>query len=234
MTQSHCLRIPKAYIKVKHKHKKCSKVPWHLAHSVGEVKPLRDSKGPSQVAAYAGLLNQARPDKPGVYCFSLSPRKYRILWRDPSGLYSSKDFQWDDLSPLISYVFSLYKPPKDHIKLDTTMTLDMRRDLMLSPRWTVKFRRKVYSDCRVVFVGSPWTRQSWIAVSDTNGYRQIIKDQYQSEGRRYDEGELFDRLQKDLPKTGAPGCVHVESHGVVKGIMTPNAATRRGALHCAC
>lgn len=32
MTQSHCLRVPKAYIKVKHEHKKYSKVPWHLAH----------------------------------------------------------------------------------------------------------------------------------------------------------------------------------------------------------
>ena len=152
---------------------------------------------------------------------------YRVLWSDPSGLYSWKDFLWDDLSPLISYVFSLYNPPKDHIKLDTTVTLDTHRDLMLSPRWTVKFRKKVYSDCRVIFVGSPWTRQSWISVSDTNGYQRIIKDRYQSEGRRYDEGELFDQLQQDFPDTGAPGCVHVESHSVVKGIMTPNVAARR-------
>jgi hypothetical protein len=111
MTQSHCRHVPKPYIKTKNKPKKYSKVPWHFADSVGEVKPVRDSKGPSQVAAYAGLLNQARPDKPGAYGISLSPRKYRVLWSDPSGLYSSEDFQWDDVGPLISYVFSLYNPP---------------------------------------------------------------------------------------------------------------------------
>jgi hypothetical protein len=154
MAKLHCLHIPKAYIKVKHKHKKYSKVPWHLAHSVGEVKPLRDSKGPSQVAVYAGLPNQAHPDKPGVYCISLSPCKYHILWSDPSRLYLSKDFQWDNLIPLISYILSLYKLPKDHTNLDTTVTLDTCHNLMLSPRWTVKFQRKVYRDCRVIFIGS--------------------------------------------------------------------------------
>jgi hypothetical protein len=54
-----------------------------------------------------------------------------------------------------------------------------------------------------------------------------IPGQYQPEGRRYDEGQLFDQLQQDLPDTGAPGCVHVVSHGVVKGILTSNVATRR-------
>jgi hypothetical protein len=97
---------------------------------------------------------------------------------------------------------------------------------MLSPRWTVKFQGKVHRHCRVIFVGSPWTRQSWIAVSDSNLDRRIIKDQYQSEGRRYDEGELFDKLQ-DLSDSGAPGCVHVECHGAVEGIQTPTPATRR-------
>jgi hypothetical protein len=82
MTQSHCHRVPSCCIKIIHKHKKYSKVPWHFADSVGEVKPVRDLKGCSQVAAYAGLLNQARPDKPGSYCISLSPQQYRILWSD--------------------------------------------------------------------------------------------------------------------------------------------------------
>jgi hypothetical protein len=227
ITHLHCRLIPKSCIKTTERHKKYKKVPWHLAHSVGEVKPLLDSKGPSQVAAYAGLLNQARPDKPGVYCMSLSPRTYRILWSDPSGLHSSEDFQWDDIGPLIAYVFSLYNPPEDHIKLDSTVTLDMLRNAMLSPRWTVEFQRKVYRQCEVIFVGSPWTRQSWIAVSDTHVGRRIIKDQYQSEGRRYDEGQLFDKLQQDLPDTGAPGCVHVEAHGAVDGIHTPIASSRR-------
>jgi len=227
MTQSHCRHVPKPYIKTKNKHKKYSKVPWHFADSVGEVKPARNSKGPSQVAAYAGLLNQARPDKPGAYGISLSPRKYRVLWSDPSGLYSSEDFQWDDVGPLISYVFSLYNPPQDHIKLDPTVTLDISRNFMLSPIWTVKFQGKVYLHCKVIFVGPPWTRQSWIAVSDADRDQRVIKDQYQSEGRHYDEGELFDKLQQDLPDSGAPGCVHVECHGAVEGIQTPIVATRR-------
>jgi hypothetical protein len=194
---------------------------------VGEVKPRRDSKGPSQVAAYAGFLNQARPDKPGVYAISLSPRHYRILWSDPSGLSSSEDIQWDDLGPLISYVFSLYKPPEGHVKFDPTISLDDERDFMLSPRWTVKFRDKLYPLCKVIFVGLPWTCQSWIAISDTDNGRRIIKDQYQAKGRRYDEGELFDKLQRGHEDTPALGCVHVECHGVVEGIQTPNATTRR-------
>jgi hypothetical protein len=56
--------------------------------------------------------------------------------------------------------------------------------------------------------------------------QRIIKDQYQAEGRRFNEGELFDILQKDLPNNRAPGCVHVEHHGAV-GIQTPIAATQR-------
>jgi hypothetical protein len=68
------------------KHKIYVQLPWHLFNSVCELKPKRDSAGPSQVGAYAGLLNQARPDKPGVYCLSLSPRKYRVFWSDSSGL----------------------------------------------------------------------------------------------------------------------------------------------------
>jgi hypothetical protein len=207
-------------------HTKCTQLPWHLAQSVGKVKPFRDSKGPSQVATYAGLLNQARPDKPGIYCISLSPRKYHVLWSDPSGLYSSDDFPWDKTEPLISYVFSLYKPPQDHIKLDPTVTLDTSRDIMLSPRWVVEFQEKVHRSCRVILVGSPWTRQTWIAISG-NADQRIIKDQYQLEGRHYDEGGLFEILQQDLPDTGAPGCVHVESHGTVEGIRTPVVATQR-------
>jgi hypothetical protein len=81
----------------------------------------------------------------------------------------------------------------------------------------------------VIFVGSPWTRQSWIAVSGdaTSDGLRIVKDQYQTEGRRYDEGELFDILQRDLPENCTPRCVRVEAHGVVNGIYTPIAAVRR-------
>jgi hypothetical protein len=183
------------------------------------------------VGAYAGLLNQARPDKPGVYCLSLSPRQYRILWSDPSGLYSSVDFKWDNLKPLISYVFSLYTPPHHHIKLDNTITLDAHRDIMLSPRWTVQCQGETYPECRVICVGSPWTRQTWIAVSCSADRWRIIKDQYQTTGRRYDEGLLFDILQTDLANNRAPGCVHVERHGAVFGIQTPIAKTQRQKKH---
>jgi hypothetical protein len=126
----------------------------------------------------------------GVY----SPRQYRILWSDPSGLYSSDNLQWDNLMPLISYVFSLYQPPQHHIKLDNTITLDARRNVMLSPRWTVQFQGETYPECRVIFVTSPWMRQTWIASSCSADRQRIIKDQYQITGGRYDEGMLFDIL----------------------------------------
>jgi hypothetical protein len=229
LSESHRRHIPNRNIRKSEKtrHKRYSRLPWHLADSAGEVKPRRDPDCPSQVAAYAGFLNQARPDKPGVYAISLSPQRYRLLWSDPSGLYSSGDIQWDNLEPLISYVFSLYDPPPGHLKHDPTVVLDRNRNSMLSPRWTVNFQGMVYPLCRVIFVGSPWTRQSWIAVSDTNNGQRIIKDQYQTEGRRYDEGELFDTLQQDMPDTRAPGCVHVEFHGFVGEVQTPIAETRR-------
>jgi hypothetical protein len=210
-----------------HNHQIHTRLPWHLVDSVIELKPKRDSAGPFQLGAYAGMLNQARPDKPGVYCLSLSPRQYRILWSDPSGLYSSKDFQWDTLLPFISYVLSLYQPPDSHVKLDDTITLDPNRDVQLRPRWVVRFQGETYSPCRVVFVGSPWTRQSWIAISDDAERPRIIKDQYQTSGRRYDEGSLFDILQKDISSSPAPGCVHVEGHGEVTGIRTPIEARQR-------
>jgi len=237
ITQSHHDIVPKrpAFTQKKHQtvpedyhtHEIHTGLPWHLLDSVIELKSKRDSDGPFQVGAYDGLLNQARPDKPGVYCLSLSPRQYRILWSDPSGLYSSEDFKWDSLLPFISYVLSLYTPPDSHIKLDDTITLDPNRDVQLSPRWVVRFQGETYSACRVEFVGSPWTRQSWIAISGDAERPRIIKDQYQTRGRRYDEGILFDILQKDISNSPAPGCVHVERHGEVAGIQTPIAAKQR-------
>jgi hypothetical protein len=141
------------------------RLPWHLFDSVVEVKPPLDALGPAQVGAYAGFLNQARPDKPSVYCIHVSPRRYAIVWSDPSGLSSSEQFGWENTNPLAAYVFSLYQPPKDHIKVDASITLDQSSDVTNPPRWTVQFKGETHPGCRVLFVGSPWTRQSWIAIS---------------------------------------------------------------------
>ena len=210
-----------------HSDQRYYRLPWHLFDSVVELKQTKDAEGPSQVAAYAGFLNQARPDKPGVYCIYLSPREYCIVWNDPSGLFSSQPFTWAESNPLAAYVFSLYNPPRDHIKVDPSITLDESSDITGPPRWTVNFQGKTYPSCTVLFVGSPWTRQSWVAISADSAAdgRRIIKDQYHARGRRFDEAGIFDILQSSGKP--APGCVYVQCHGEVDGVFTANMASRR-------
>jgi hypothetical protein len=209
-------------------HQRYSAMPWHLSVSTGELKPGNLAvDGASQSTAYAGLLNQARPDKLGVYAFAMSPSKYRILWSDASGLASSEDMEWDNILPLISYIYSLYRPRRDHPEFDTSITLVPNDNLALPPRWTVTFQGVIYPNCRVLFVGPMWTRQSWIAVSGGDNPGHVIKDQYHAVGRRFQEGKLFDILQEGLNGKPAPGFVYVQCHGDVPGIHTPIEATRR-------
>jgi hypothetical protein len=80
-----------------------------------------------------------------------------------------------------------------------------------------------------LFVGSPWTRQSWIAISADSapGGRKVIKDQYHARGRRFDEAEIFDILQGGDVGGPAVGCVLVQSHGDVDGVFTADLQSPR-------
>ncbi len=72
--------------------------------SLVECKPNSDD-GRAQVASYAYQLMESRPDVPGVYVMWARPSHYQILWSDAAGVVASKGIKWDNLKPMISYVY---------------------------------------------------------------------------------------------------------------------------------
>ncbi|SJL00051.1 uncharacterized protein ARMOST_03363 [Armillaria ostoyae] len=172
-------------------------VPWHKTESVGEMKPsTEDAKKATQGMRYAGSHNVARPDRPGCYALSASPKGYQIGWSDPSGIHISETIAWDyekgDL--LLRYVYSLYIPPSLCDVLDPTITL-ADRTTDDSPLWNIQFKGKSYTNGRTVFVGEPWSRQTAIYKFKNNDVVTMIKDQFEHVGRRFQESELYHKLE---------------------------------------
>ncbi|KAK0193673.1 hypothetical protein F5146DRAFT_1182098 [Armillaria mellea] len=120
-----------------------TQVPWHKTESVGEMRTsLEDAKTATEVMKCTGSHNVARPDRPGYYALSVSPKGYKIGWSDPSGLDISATIAWD------------------YEKVPTVSLADRTTDD--SPLWNIQFIGKSYTNAQIVFVGGPWSRQSAI------------------------------------------------------------------------
>jgi hypothetical protein len=89
--------------------------PWHCLVSLGEWKPgktiTKDEL--SQTGAYAGSLNQARPDNPCALVFSACRGCYVIGYSDPATWTMSESIPWMNLSHS-SHTSTHSTPPCQH------------------------------------------------------------------------------------------------------------------------
>jgi len=191
---------------------------WHYLASLGEWKSgatFTDDEL-SQTAAYAGSLNQARPDNPSCLVFSACRGCYVIGYSDPSTWILSEPMQWDNLVPLISYIHSLHDPK---LKLqDTTITL-ANPGTSQSPRWTIHDTTYNINDTfETIHVGRPHSRMTTVFRRiEASQYPLIVKDSWVNNLRK-PEHLLFQSLTAD---GNAPGWVKIRPPvGDVKYLQT--------------
>ncbi|KAI0079477.1 hypothetical protein K474DRAFT_1659067 [Panus rudis PR-1116 ss-1] len=99
-------------------------VPCHEVNTIGELKPCpNNAKGGTLTITYLWPLMQARPDMPGFYALYSHLKGYRIIWADTAGPIASPMIEWDNLDPLIAYVYSMYHPPPHHYLYNPTISL---------------------------------------------------------------------------------------------------------------
>ncbi|KAF9491503.1 hypothetical protein BDN71DRAFT_1433936 [Pleurotus eryngii] len=132
-------------------------IPWHHILTTIEEKGKADWKEEAcQSGAYLEFVNQSRPDLVGMYRLSISPIGYIIQYSCPAGLQTSEVFCWSDLSPLVSYVCTLYVPHPDFATRDPSVNLVDNGDILSPPAWNICNSDKIYENCVVKVVGDPW------------------------------------------------------------------------------
>ncbi|KAJ8703510.1 hypothetical protein PTI98_002128 [Pleurotus ostreatus] len=203
-----------------------NRIPWHLILTAVEEKKAVDAKvGPAQCGAYLGYANQARPDMVGMYGLSVSPRSFQIQYSCPAGLATSEEFKWTaHLGGILAYVCTLYLPRTDFAPRDTTVSLAAGRDILGPPLWDIDVGDKVYRNCKVQFVGQPWTRMTWVAEAETDDEEgpTVIKDSYCDVRTRFKEGDMYKILHAE---GAAPGFAAVDREYEVKYKGTPIATS---------
>ena len=112
------------------------------------------------------------------------------------------------MTPLASYVGSLYDPPEGHLLFDTSVTREIRvkEGGSQSTTWLVKDRhRNIYSGCRTVFTGTPWGRRTYVwNHTDKQGRVVVIKDAFPALERS--------RIELDLLR-------YVHRNGILPGVV---------------
>ncbi|KDQ29985.1 hypothetical protein PLEOSDRAFT_165664 [Pleurotus ostreatus PC15] len=205
-----------------------NRIPWHLILTAVEEKTAVDAKvGPAQCGAYLGYANQARPDMVGMYGLSVSPRGFQIQYSCPAGLATSGEFKWTaHLGGILAYVYTLYLPRTDFAPRDTTVSLAAGRDILRPPLWDIDVGDKVYRNCKVQFVGQPWTRVAWVAEAETDDEEgpTVIKDSYCDVRTRFTEGDMYKILHAE---GAAPGFAAVDREHEVKYKGTPIATSAK-------
>ncbi|KAJ8703526.1 hypothetical protein PTI98_002143 [Pleurotus ostreatus] len=199
-----------------------NRIPWHLILTAVKEKTAVDAKvGPAQCGAYLGYANQARPDMVGMYGLSVSPRGFQIQYSCPAGLATSEEFNWTaQLGGVLAYICTLYLPRTDFAPRDTTISLATGRDILGPPLWDIDVGDKIYRNCKVQFVGQPWTRMTWVAEAeaDDKDGPTVIKDSYRDVRTPFKEGDMYEILHKE---GSAPGFAAIDREYEVKYKDTP-------------
>ncbi|KAF9491960.1 hypothetical protein BDN71DRAFT_1249338 [Pleurotus eryngii] len=176
------------------------RIPWHLVLSAIEEKQASDSRnGAGQCGAYLACGNQSRPDLVGMYGLAVSPCGYQIQYSCSAGLTTSEEFDWADIIGLLQYVYTLYCPRPDKPPRDPSITLASVDDMFGPPTWNIDVGNKIYKNCRVTFVGQPWTRMTWVAKSGGDEAKSpiMIKDTYRDARTRFKEGDMYEILHRE-------------------------------------
>ncbi|KAI0634265.1 hypothetical protein C8Q77DRAFT_1056439 [Trametes polyzona] len=198
-------------------------MPYHRVETIVEAKPILKEGGP-QCATYLYRVQQARPDRPGIYGLYAKPGFFQILYSSPVGVRASTRSDWTkkpdlgesgleqpecqlDLGLLCAYVYSLYDPP-DHLFLyDRTITWsEASNHLFGPPTWNIKAGGHLYSGAMIAFIGYAWGRRTTVFRVARDGLPPVvIKEYYLDSERRYEESDLLAQIH-------APGF----AHGVVR------------------
>ncbi|KAI0657462.1 hypothetical protein C8Q70DRAFT_934829 [Cubamyces menziesii] len=174
-----------------------SNIPYHRVETVVEAKSMDGGDGRAQATRYAYKIQQARPDRPGLYVLSIKPQHFQVVFSSPVGPVASEHTLWTDLRSLCAYVYSLYDPPSGHTLYDRTITWSEQTDLS-APKWTVQTASGCYADARVTFLGDPWARRTTVlrVVRDDQPI-VVIKEAFVDCKRRFKEAELLEHVHKD-------------------------------------
>ena len=178
-------------------HKTYSNIPYHRVETVVEAKAMDGGDGRAQATRYAYKIQQARPDRPGLYVLSIKPQHFQVVFSSPIGPVASEHTLWTDLNSLCAYVYSLYDPPSGHTLYDRTITWTERTDLS-APRWTVQTAKGCHTDARITFLGDPWARRTTVLrVVKDDQPSVVIKEAFVDCKRRFKEADLLEHVHKD-------------------------------------
>ncbi|KAI0807935.1 hypothetical protein C8Q74DRAFT_1230133 [Fomes fomentarius] len=202
---------------------KYSKSKLRVSHgsivTLVEVKADK-SHGMAQALRYAYHHQQARPDKPAFICLSVKPAYYQILLSEPSGTVASPRFNWKDLGPLASFLYSLYIPPPSHFYHDATIlkspfTHAGASTSSISVSWSITCHGEQYTDGKMMSaLGDAWGRRTAVfLIKDATGSHVVIKEYYWHHKRRFEESELLEAIHKD---GDVPGVVRLKVYEDVK------------------
>ncbi|OSD01862.1 hypothetical protein PYCCODRAFT_1425574 [Trametes coccinea BRFM310] len=185
-------------------------VPYHCIETIVEAKTIYDN-GQAQVTRYAFNLQQARPDRPGLYCLSVKPYHFQVVYSSSVGIEASDHKPWDDYASLCAYIYSLYDPPEGHVLYDRTIVAQEPAGVPLGkPTWTIETKDGVYSGAVIIFLGNPWGRGTTVFQAKRKEHSVIIKDSYIDCGRRNDEAELLQLVHEDGRLPGVVRCISAE------------------------
>ncbi|KAH9903424.1 hypothetical protein C8Q73DRAFT_722171 [Cubamyces lactineus] len=192
-------------------------IPYHRVETVLEAKAIYGKDGKAQATRYAYKIQQARPDRPGMYVLSAKPGYFQVIFSCPVGPVASEHVPWTNLAALSAYVYSLYDSPDGHILYDRTVSWVEKPDQRFGrPSWTVRTGGKVYESADACFVGNAWARRTTILRVEQRYHRNpttIIKEAYIDCDRRFNEADLLQQIHKD---GYFPGVVYLLSSEEVK------------------
>ncbi|CDO68493.1 hypothetical protein BN946_scf184499.g18 [Trametes cinnabarina] len=173
-------------------------VPYHCIETVVEAKAIYGPDGQAQATRYAFNIQQARPDRPGFYCLSISPGKFQVIYSSPLGVLASEHKPWSDFQSLCAYVYSLYDPPDGHVLYDRTITpIEPCTQPLGKPTWTIKTQDETYSGASIIFLGDPWARRTTVfRIKKGDRGSVVIKESYFDCKRRFEEAELLTRIHE--------------------------------------
>ncbi|KAI0324375.1 hypothetical protein GY45DRAFT_1331625 [Cubamyces sp. BRFM 1775] len=175
-------------------------IPYHRVETVVEAKAIYgggEAGGRAQATRYAFKLQQARPDRPGVYVLSIKPQHFQVVFSSPVGVTASEHALWTNLPALCSYVYSLYDPPDGHFLYDPTITWREPTPLG-APVWDIVTTNRRFTGAKLIFVGDPWARRTTVFRVEKKGSPTLmLKESYLDCGRRFQEYELLEQVHEE-------------------------------------
>ncbi|OSC96926.1 hypothetical protein PYCCODRAFT_1428812 [Trametes coccinea BRFM310] len=188
-------------------------VPYHCIETIVGTKAIYGD-GQAQATRYAFTVQQAHPDRPGLYCLSVTAGKFQVIYSSPAGIEASELTDWSDCGSLCAYIYSLYDPPADHVLYDHMIIPKEPASVPLGKQaWTIQKADGTCINASIIALGDPCSRRTTVFRAVHKGRSVIVKESFDC-GRHY-EGELLTLVHAD---GFLPGVVrHIVSEDVKNG-----------------